>query len=127
MGKSYIEKRVIAAGRELCERRMANKGVPITAEDIRGLSVKTFSPILQWTYGALGCVIFVFGLWVQLSIGNMAVSMGLVLIGFLNVAFGVHGRPRPVSKIAGLDLMALTNDILNSFVEKQDSERGNSA
>ena len=123
MGSSYIERRVIAAGRQLCERRIEQKGTPITADDIRGLTVKTFSPVLQWTYGILGSVIFVFGMWVQLSIGNMAVSMGLVLIGFLNVAFGVHGRPRPVSRIVGLDLMALTNEILNSFVQTQDGER----
>ncbi|OUW19193.1 MAG: hypothetical protein CBD18_01370 [Opitutales bacterium TMED158] len=127
MGKSYIEKRVIAAGRELCELRMGLKGKPITADDIRSLSVKTFPPLVQWMYGVLGAVIFVFGMWVQLSIGNMAVSMGLVLIGFLNVVFGVHGRPRKVAKIAGLDLMELTNEILNSFVESQDAEREKSS
>ena len=122
MAKTYIEKRVVEAGRELCERRIGQKGTPITADDIRSLSVKTFSPFLQWTYGILGSVIFVFGMWVQYTIGNMAVSMGLVLIGFMNVAFGIHGRPRPVSRIDGLDLMALTAEIVGSFVEKQDSK-----
>ena len=120
MSKTYIEKRVIQAGQELCVRRIGQKGTPITADDIRSLKVKTFSPILQVVYCVLGSLIFVLGLWVQFKSGNMAVSVGLVLVGFLNVAFGFNGRPRAISSIEGLDLMALTAEIVSSFVDEQD-------
>lgn len=120
MSKTYIEKRVIQAGKELCNRRIGQKGTPITADDVRSLKVKTFSPIVQVAYGVLGVFIFVLGLWVQSRTGNMAVSMGLVLVGFLNIVFGFNGRPRAVSRIAGLDLMALTAEIVSAFVDERD-------
>ncbi len=120
MSRTFIEKRVIQAGKELRERRIGQKGTPITADDIRSLKVKTFSPTLQVVYCALGTLIFVLGMWVQFKSGNMAVSVGLVLVGFLNVVFGVNGSPKAVSSIKGLDLMALTAEIVSSFVEEQD-------
>lgn len=124
MSKTFIEKRVIQAGRELCERRIDQKGTMITADDIHSLKIKTFPPIMQSVYITLGTVIFVLGLWVQLERGNMAISMGLVLVGFLNVAFGFNGRPRAVSTIEGLDLMALTAEIVSAFVEQRSEDSG---
>ncbi len=123
MAKSYIEKRVIKAGAQLCIERIERKGTPISADDIRGMKVRTFSPVLQAVYVMLGLALFVFGMWVQFESGNMALSMGLVLIGFLNVAYGVHGAPKPVSQIEGLDLMDLTAEITRSFTESQDRAR----
>jgi len=52
----------------------------------------------------------------------MAISMGLVLVGFLNVVFAFNGRPRAVSSIEGLDLMALTAEIVSAFVEQRGEE-----
>ena len=122
MSKTFIEKRVIQAGKELCERRIGQKGTMITADDIRSLKVKTFPPIMQAVYITLGVMIFVLGLWVQMTRGNMAISMGMVLVGFLNGAFGFNGRPRAVSTIEGLDLMALTAEIVSAFVEQRGEE-----
>lgn len=122
MSKAYIENRVIQAGKELCERRIGQKGTMITADDIRSLKVKTFSPIMQSIYVGLGIIIFVLGMWVQMERGNMAVSMGLVLVGFLNIAFGFNGRPRAVSSLEGLDLMSLTAEIVSAFVEPRGEE-----
>ena len=62
MGKAYIENRVIQAGKELCERRIGQKATMITADDIRSLKVKTFSPVMQLIYIVLGVMIFVLGL-----------------------------------------------------------------
>ena len=123
MAKAYIEKRVIKAGTALCIERIERKGTPISAEDIKGLKVKTFSPVMQAIYGLIGLALFVFGMWVQFQTGNMAVSMGLVLIGFLNVAYGVHGAPKAASRIDGLNLMDLTAEITRSFAESQDKAR----
>jgi len=122
MSKTFIEKRVIQAGKELCERRIGQKGTMITADDIRALKVKTFPPIMQSVYITLGVLIFVLGLWVQMTRGNKAISMGVVLVGFLNVAFGFNGRPRVISSIEGLDLMALTAEIVSAFVEQRGEE-----
>ena len=122
MGKAYIENRVIQAGKELCERRIGQKGTMITADDIRSLKVRTFSPVMQLIYIVLGVMIFVLGLWVQMTRGMMAISIGLVLVGFLNVAFGVNGRPRAVSRIGGLDLMALTAEVVGAGVKEQGQE-----
>ena len=105
MARTYLERRVIKAG-------IAKSGGSLmSSEDIGNLRVKTFSPVLQATYTLLGIFLFVFGMWVQSRIGNMAVSMGLVLVGFLNAAFGIHGRPRLVSTIGGLDLDELAGEI----------------
>lgn len=120
MSRTFIEKRVIQAGKELRERRIGQKGTLITADDIRSLKVKTFSPTLQAVYCVLGTVIFVLGLWVQFKSGNMAISVGLVLVGFLNVAYGFNGNPRAVSSIERLDLGALAEEIASSFVDEQD-------
>jgi hypothetical protein len=40
----------------------------------------------------------------------------------LNVAFGFNGRPRAISSIEGLDLMALTAEIVSAFVEQRGEE-----
>ena len=94
MSKTFIEKRVIQAGRELCERRIDQKGTMITADDIHSLKVKTFPPIMQSVYITLGTVIFVLGLWVQMTRGNMA------------------------------NLMALTAEIVSAFVEQRSEDSG---
>lgn len=123
MEKTFLEKRLVEEGLKLCKQRIDRKGTPITVEDVRRLKVKTFSPALQVVYAILGGMLFVFGMWVQLTIGNMAVSMGLVLIGFLNIAYGIQGRPKPASTITGLDLSDLTSEIRRAFLEQQDQAK----
>ncbi len=123
MAATYIEKRLVKAGVKLCEERIENKGTMVTADDIKSLKVRTFSPFMQAVYVALGTMLFVFGMWVQSAIGNMALSMGLVLIGFLNVAYGFHGRPRPASQIRGLEFAGLTAEITRDFAQRQDTAK----
>lgn len=123
MAKAYIEKRLIDEGVKLCEQRIERKGTMVTADDIRSMKVKTFSPALQSVYATLGAILFVFGMWVQFAIGNMAVSMGLVLIGFLNVAYGIQGGPKPASQIPGLNFADLTAEITRAFAEKRDASK----
>lgn len=123
MGKTFIEKRLVNEGVKLCEQRIDQKGTEITVNDIKALKVKTFSPVLQSIYSFLGVILFVFGIWFQLENGNMAVSMGLVMIGFLNVAYGVHGRPKPAASLGGLNFADLTAEITRDFAEKQDQAR----
>lgn len=120
--RSYIENRVIKAGVELCQQRIGQEGTKIEPEDIRTLKVKTFSPFVQGVYIALGALLFVFGMWFQYMVGNMAVSMGLVLIGFLNAAYGIHGRPRQASEIQGLDFADLTAEIVRAITKDESAE-----
>ena len=115
MPRSYIEKRVIKAGVELSQQRISQKGTKIEPDDIKKLRIKTFSPALQGVYVVLGALLFVFGMWVQYMIGNMAVSMGLVLIGFLNAAYGIHGRPKQATDISGLDIVDLSAEIVREI------------
>ena len=115
MARSYIEKRVIKAGVELSQQRISQKGTKIEPDDIKKLRIKTFSPALQGVYVVLGALLFVFGMWVQYMIGNMAVSMGLVLIGFLNAAYGIHGRPKQATDISGLDIVDLSAEIVREI------------
>ncbi len=115
MARSYIEKRVIKAGVELSQQRISQKGTTIELDDIKKLRIKTFSPALQGVYVVLGALLFVFGMWVQYMVGNMAVSMGLVLIGFLNAAYGIHGRPKQATDISGLDIVDLSAEIVRKI------------
>ena len=115
MARSYIEKRVIKAGVELCQKRISQKGTKIEPDDIKKLRIKTFPPALQVVYIALGGLLFVFGMWFQYMVGNMAVSMGLVLIGFLNAAYGINGRPKQTTDIAGLDFVDLSAEIVREI------------
>ena len=115
MARSYIEKRVIKAGVELSQQRISQKGTKIELDDIKKLRIKTFSPALQGVYVVLGALLFVFGMWVQYMVGNMAVSMGLVLIGFLNAAYGIHGRPKQATDISGLDILDLSAEIVRKI------------
>ncbi|MCH2388570.1 MAG: hypothetical protein MKZ70_13240 [Opitutales bacterium] len=115
MPRSYIEKRVIKAGVELSQQRISQKGTKIEPDDIKKLRIKTFSPALQGVYVVLGALLFVFGMWVQYMVGNMAVSMGLVLIGFLNAAYGIHGRPKQATDISGLDIVDLSAEIVREI------------
>ena len=109
---------------QLCERRMQVKGTTITADDIRALKVNTFPPALLWTYAVLGSLIFVSGVWVHLELRNMAPALMLVLVGFGNVAFAFYGRLRRVSDIEDkINLMEVTNEIVNAFVKKMDQRR----
>lgn len=123
MAKAFIEKRLVSEGVKLCEQRIEQEGTPITVDEIKALKVKTFSPALQGAYAIIGTVFFVFGIWFQFEKGNMAVSMGFVMIGFLNVAYGVHGNPKPASRLGDLNFADLTAEITRAFAEKQDHSR----
>ena len=112
MARTYIEKRVIRAGVELCQKRISRKGMKIEPDDIKKFRIKTFSPALQVVYIVLGILLFVFGMWFQYMVGNMAVSMGLVVIGFLNAAYGINGRPKQAADIDGLDFVDLSAEIV---------------
>ena len=112
MARSYIEKRLIKAGVELCQQRISQKGTKIEPDDIKKLRIKTLPPALQGVYVVLGALLFVFGMWFQYMVGNMAISIGLVLIGFLNAAYGIHGRPKRASDISGLDFVDLSAEIV---------------
>lgn len=121
MGRNFIEKRIIAAGIELCERRIEMKGTPITADDLRDIEVKTFSPVLQTFYCVVGLAFAVFGIWVQIETESMIQSILPVLFGVLNVGFAMHGRPRKVRVMeSDLDLMDLTAEIVRKFVDKME-------
>ena len=112
---SYIEKSLIKAGVELCQQRISEKGTKIEPDDIKKLRIKTFPPALQGVYVVLGALLFVFGMWFQYMVGTMAVSMGLVLIGFLNAAYGIHGRPKQATDISGLDFVDLSAEIVREI------------
>ncbi len=119
MGRNFIEKRIIAEGVRLCERRIETKGTPITADDLKGIEVKTFSPVLQGFYCVVGLAFVVFGIWVQIETKSMVQSILPVLFGVGNCAFAIHGRPRKVRDMEGeLDLMDLTAEIVKRFVDK---------
>lgn len=125
MGRNFIEKRIIAKGIELCERRIDAKGTPITAEDLNTLEVRTFSPVITVFYVIVGLAFTVFGIWVQIETQSMIQSILPVLFGVGNCAFALHGRPRKVRDMADeIDLMDLTAEIVKRFVEKQDAQRG---
>ncbi len=115
MARSYIEKRVVKAGVELCQKRISRKGMKIEPDDIKKFRIKTFSPALQVVYIVLGILLFVFGMWFQYMVGNMAVSMGLVVIGFLNAAYGINGRPKQAADIDGLDFVDLSAEIVREI------------
>jgi len=70
-------------------------------------------------YIVLGILLFVFGMWFQYMVGNMAVSMGLVLIGFLNAAYGIQGRPKQATDIAGLDFVDLSAQIVREIAGEE--------
>ena len=123
MGRNYIEKRIIKAGIDLCDRRVEMKGTPITADDLKDIEVRTFSPVLQGFYIVVGLAFAVFGIWVQIETKSMIQSILPVLFGAGNVAFALHGRPRKVREMEGdLDLMDLTAEIVKRFVERMDSK-----
>lgn len=128
MGRNYIEKRVIKSGIDLCKERIDQKGTPITAADLLDMKVRTISPVLQWFYILVGSVFIVFGIWTHTVTRNMAISFAPVLMGFANVAYAVHGRPRSVSELSkDLDLTELSADIVQRFVAEMDEKRqGNS-
>jgi hypothetical protein len=118
MASTFIEKRLVNEGVRFCEERIDQKGTVITVDDIKSLKVRTFSPALQSVYVILGILLFVFGIWFQFENGNMAVSLGLVMIGFLNVAYGIQGRPKPASSLNGLNYAELTAKITQAFTER---------
>lgn len=121
MKGSFIEKRALKAG--LGQRAL--QGGPVDAAKLGSLTIKTLSPFLQGLYVAIGGAMFVFGFWVQLNVGNMAASIGLVFIGFLNVAIGIYGRPREISRIPGIDAARLAEKIETASAEGgPDSSQG---
>ena len=124
MGRHYLERRIIKAGTELCEQRVRVKGKPILADDIRNLKVKTDPPVLMGVYFALAIGFFVVGLWAQFQIGNMGVSVMLLLIGTVHAAIGIYGKPRKVSTLEEkIDLMDLTAEIVGIFVQNMDQKQ----
>lgn len=127
MGRNFVEKRVISAGIALCERRIEMEGTSISADDLRGIEVKTFSPVLQVFYIVVGLAFAVFGIWVQIETRSMIQSILPVLFGVGNCAFALHGRPRKVRDMEDeLDLMDLTAEITKRFVERMDSKNSKS-
>lgn len=101
----------------MCEKRIEAKGTTITADDLRNIEVKTFSPILQTFYCVVGLAFAVFGIWVQIETRSMLQSILPVLFGVGNCAFALHGRPRKVRDMESeLDLMDLTTEIVKRFV-----------
>lgn len=108
----------------MCERRIGSKGTPITAEDLKDIEVKTFSPYLQTFYCVVGLAFAVFGIWVQIQTESMVQSILPVLFGFGNCAFALHGRPRKVRDMGSdIDLMDLTTEIVQKFVSKMDQPK----
>ncbi|MCH6258968.1 hypothetical protein MLD52_20600 [Puniceicoccaceae bacterium K14] len=121
MGKEYIEKRIVKAGIRLSERRIELKGTPILAEDIRKMEVRTLAPALEVSYSLIGAVLMVLAIWFHFEIRNMAMSIVVLLIGFGNIAFVLHGKPKRVSEFEDeIDLMNLTAEIVDGFVKKMD-------
>ncbi|MDQ8205328.1 hypothetical protein [Pelagicoccus sp. SDUM812003] len=124
MGSSYIEKRIVKAGIDLCKRRIDQKGTPITADDLRSLKVRTISPPLQWFYVVIGLAFTVFGIWTHTELRNMAISFTPVLVGCFNIGYAIHGRPKKVSQMESeVDLMELSADIVSRFVAEMDAKR----
>ncbi len=121
MGRSYIEKRIIKSGIELCEDRIRMKGTPIVADDLRSMTVRTMSPILQTIYVLLGLLIVVLGVWIHFEVKNMALAVMFLLVGSGNVGYAIHGRPKRAGDLGDeIDLMDLTAEIVKGFVEKSD-------
>ncbi len=121
MGRPHIENRIVKAGLNLCRQRIREKGTSITAEDIRSLKINTLSPAAQISYIVLGVLIFLIGVYFQLAIGNMALSILLVFFGVGNIIFAFAGRMRLVSQLEHeVDLMSLTADIVATFARERD-------
>lgn len=125
MARNFIEKRIVSEGIALCQRRVELGGSPITAEDLKDLKVKTFSPWLQAFYVVVGLAFTVFGIWVHLETRSMVQSILPVLIGIGNIAFALYGRPTAVRDMEGIDLMDLSAEIVQRFVKKMDTQRAN--
>lgn len=107
----------------MCERRVELKGTLITADDLKDLKVRTFSPVLQWFYCFVGLSFIVFGIWVHIETRSMVQSFLPVLIGAGNCAFAAYGRPCKVRDMQGIDLMDLSAEIVQRFVKKMDAKR----
>ena len=124
MSRSYLEKRIIKAGLELSERNVEVKGAPITADSIRMLRVKTMSPQLQVMYALIGLAMMLLAVWVHTETQNMAISLVVLICGVGNLVFVGNGKPKQISQIEDqVDLMDLTNEIVNQFVSKMDAQR----
>lgn len=121
MARNFIERRIISEGIALCERRVELGGSPISAEDLKEMKVKTFSPWLQIFYIVVGAAFTVFGIWVHIETRSMVQSILPVLIGIGNIAFAMYGRPCKVRDLEGIDLMDLSAEIVQRFVKKMDS------
>ena len=125
MAKTYIEKRILKAGIALCKSRVERGSGPITAEDLRAMKVRTFSPFLVGFYVVVGAFLTGFSIWVQNETTSLVMSMPILLIGIGNISFAVYGRPVKVGDLGeDIDLMSLTSDILQAFVKEMDAKRG---
>ena len=122
MAKTYLERRIVKSGIELCEDRIRMKGTTISADDLRGMTVRTLSPAGQVVYSVIGVVIVGLALWIHSEITNMALSVMVLLMGFSNFLYAIHGRPKTVAVLGdSVDLMDLTAEIVNEFVKQADS------
>ena len=99
------------------------KGTSITADDLRSLQVKTFSPAMQGFYVFVGLAFIVFGVWVHMETRSMALSFVPVLLGIGNIGFATHGRPKRVGDLGeDIPLMELTAEIVKQFVSEMDAQ-----
>ncbi|EDY81170.1 hypothetical protein VDG1235_787 [Verrucomicrobiia bacterium DG1235] len=100
------------------------KGTPITADDLKDIEVKTFSPFAQGMYFLAGIAFTVFGIWAHNQTRNMVHSFPLVLFGVAHCVYAGWGRPRKVRDMESeLNLMDLTTEIVTRFVGEMESKR----
>lgn len=120
-----MERRILKAGVALCRTRVERGSGPITAEDLRSMKVRTFSPVLIGFYVAIGLFLVGFSIWVQNQTTSLVIAMPILLIGIGNISFGIYGRPAKVGDLGdGINLMSLTSDIVQAFVKEMDARRG---
>jgi len=123
MAAKYIERRIVKAGLDLCERQLQSEGAAITADSIRSLKVNTLSPVIQGIYVAIGAALIAFALWVHFETRNMALSIVVLFLGVGHFILAGVGRPRLVGELEGqVNLMELTNQVVKEFVRSKDAE-----
>ncbi len=122
--RTALERRIIRAGIRLCKERVGRSGSVITADDLVQMRVRTFSPATRWFYIGVGALFIVAGVWIQMSLRNMAISFTPALVGMGNIAYGQWGRPRKVGDLlTRKQIMDLSTDIVQEFVAEMDAKR----
>ncbi len=121
MARTRMENRIVKAGIRLCKERVARSGAMITADDLRQMKVKTFSPWTQGFYIAVGVAFVVSGIWIQSVLKNMAIALTPALIGIGNICYAQWGRPAKVSELVPEEtIRRLSGDIVQEFVAQMD-------